>query len=250
MRRLLLLASLLLLLLAPGVARADDGGAPWDGGAAVETATEARLGQAAGEIAGRPVQVRCEAPADWTTIVRQTGESNLAGFVWFTAGAPADSMELGPDTCGLLDAFVKAPPAEQCVVGTTVQAAASPAVRTLAARRQPGRVKPLAASVKAPVYGACPQDATRVYAVWTLAHEAVHLSGQRDEAVADCSSLQLLERTASRLGAGPAAAKALAVYAADWYAKVWPASKPGYYSPECRDGGALDLNLQSPAWPS
>jgi hypothetical protein len=144
---------------------------------------------------------------------------------------------------------VQAPPAEQCVVGRTVQAAATPGVWTLAARRAP-RTKPLAASIKVPLYGPCQQDAKRVYAVWTLAHESVHLAGQRDEAVADCTSLQLLERTASRLGAGPAAAKALARYAADWYAKVWPSSKADYYSPECRDGGALDINPWSSAWPA
>lgn len=226
MRRLLILVSLLLLLAAPGVARAADA-AP----------TDARLADAAAAIAGRPVQVRCEDAAAWSGLLANVGASGLAGYVLFTGGAPSDTMELAPETCAALAAFLRTPTGERCN--------GSPKPRFVAARP---RTRTVAASTRLAPSGVCAQDSTIVYAVWTLAHEAVHLAGQRDETVADCTSLQLLGATAARLGAAPAAASALAAYAADWYAKVWPSAKPGYYSSECRDGGALDVDAG--AWPA
>jgi hypothetical protein len=246
MRRLLFVVLAAFLLLAAPAAAADE--LPWAGGVAVETQTELRLAQAATEIAGRPVRIRCEGETDWAVLMQQASTSGLAGYVWFVGGSPLDFMELSPGTCSTLDSFLRTPPAEQCVVGTTTVA------RTVATPVVAGKAKAprtrIAASTKAPVYGACPQSSDVVYAVWTLAHESIHLGGMRDEATADCRSLQLLERTATRLGAGARAAKELALYAADWYARSWQSGKPGYWSPECRDGGALDLNPQLAAWPS
>jgi hypothetical protein len=101
-----------------------------------------------------------------------------------------------------------------------------------------------------PVYGPCPQDPRAVLAVWTLAHEAVHLSGERDEATTDCHAIQEIEATAEALGVGGRAAHAMAVYAAHWYESVRPTGEAEYSTPECRDGGALDLHPGTGNWPS
>jgi hypothetical protein len=83
-------------------------------------------------------------------------------------------------------------------------------------------------------------------AVNVLAHEAWHLAGIRDEAVAECRSLQTLAWTAERLGAPAGEGRRLARL----YLATGHGSLPGRYrSGECRDGGALDLRPDEPAWP-
>ena len=83
-------------------------------------------------------------------------------------------------------------------------------------------------------------------AVHVLAHEAVHLRGVRNEAVTECTSVQLTAETARRLGASREEAQALAML---YWEEVYPLLPRSYRSPECRDGGRLDLNPDSPAWP-
>jgi hypothetical protein len=79
-----------------------------------------------------------------------------------------------------------------------------------------------------------------------LAHEAEHLAGVTSESLAECRSLQTTERTAALLGATPQEARALAVrYATE----VYPRMPEPYQSPDCRDGGAMDLNPDDPRWP-
>jgi hypothetical protein len=219
---------------------------PWDGGASFESGTEATLAQAASPIAGRPIHVRCESPTDWPTLTAQIGGSGVVGYVLFNGGMPLDYMELGPEECLALDALLQHPPAEQCQTGTQTQT-------TMTTSRI--RVRGRWVNIRRPqlttqaVYGPCQQDGATVYAIWTLAHEAVHLSGQRDEPTTDCWSMQHIEETARRLNVGPVAAHAMATYAASWYASTWAQAKPDYYSPECHDGGALDLRPDDANWP-
>jgi hypothetical protein len=85
-----------------------------------------------------------------------------------------------------------------------------------------------------------------VIAVHIVAHESEHLAGQKDEAVAECYSLQTTQQTAELLGATPEQARALArSYAAD----VYPYMPDDYRSDQCKDGGTLDLNPDSHDWP-
>lgn len=81
----------------------------------------------------------------------------------------------------------------------------------------------------------------------TLAHEAVHLSGQRDESLTQCAALQRVALVAERLGATPLYARQLSRRALASLANF-----PANYrlSPECRDGGALDLHPDARGWPS
>jgi len=81
--------------------------------------------------------------------------------------------------------------------------------------------------------------------VVTLAHESQHARGVVDEPTAECYGMQLVRRTAAELGVSAAYAARLA--AAYW--KHYPHELPSYRSPECRDGGALDLDPSSTTWP-
>ena len=86
----------------------------------------------------------------------------------------------------------------------------------------------------------------QVIAVHVLAHESEHLAGFRDEAVAECRSVQTTAQAAELLGATPQQARTLAVrYATE----VYPRMPADYRSDQCKDGGSLDLHPDSHSWP-
>jgi hypothetical protein len=80
-------------------------------------------------------------------------------------------------------------------------------------------------------------------AVGTLAHEAMHVAGIVDEGIAECYSLQLTALTARALGAEPDQARLLAAGNAE-YSQTYRAGT-AYDSPDCYDGGPLDLHPES-----
>ena len=90
------------------------------------------------------------------------------------------------------------------------------------------------------------EDGKVARALHVLAHESTHLAGIRDEAAADCYGLQRTAFVAEKLGADPARAERLARLALAERAVTAPAE---YRSAECHDGGALDLDPVSSAWP-
>lgn len=95
--------------------------------------------------------------------------------------------------------------------------------------------------------GQCGQDVIELaWAASALAHESYHLRGVQDEAAAECYGLQATALAAERMGAPPADARRLEDYT---FWNVRPPVDRGYFSPECRDGGALDLHPGSPVWP-
>jgi hypothetical protein len=84
-------------------------------------------------------------------------------------------------------------------------------------------------------------------ALVTVGHEAGHLVSDLDtEATAECFGAQHVALVAQALGARPFEGRLLADLYWNW---VYPQSDPIYQSPECRDGGALDLNPWSSTWP-
>jgi hypothetical protein len=83
-------------------------------------------------------------------------------------------------------------------------------------------------------------------AVDVLAHEAWHLAGIADEAVAECRALQTLAATAGRLGVAPSDARVLATtYLATGHRRL----PERYRSGACADGETLDLRPGDPSWP-
>lgn len=84
-----------------------------------------------------------------------------------------------------------------------------------------------------------------IRAVHVLTHEAMHLTGERDESMAECKAIQRNYDTALALGATKFQATQLAT---DYYLHVYPKSAPEYIDPECKPGGTLDEHLPVPPW--
>jgi hypothetical protein len=83
-------------------------------------------------------------------------------------------------------------------------------------------------------------------AVLALAHETQHVQGVENEATAECYGMQLTRDTARLLGATKDYANTLADVVLH---ERYPQEPAGYSSPECRDGGKLDLFPRSALWP-
>jgi hypothetical protein len=84
-----------------------------------------------------------------------------------------------------------------------------------------------------------------VVAVHVLTHEAMHMRGERVEAVAECEALQRDAVTAARLGATPEQARALAV---EYWRLVYPRMPEDYVTRDCAPGGGLDEHLPTSPW--
>ena len=83
------------------------------------------------------------------------------------------------------------------------------------------------------------------WSIQTLTHEAVHVQGIRSEVKADCYGMQLIDEATVALGRTRADGRFLAsAYWTVWY----PSHGPDIRSPECRNGGRLDLGASS-TWP-
>jgi hypothetical protein len=84
-------------------------------------------------------------------------------------------------------------------------------------------------------------------ALVTVGHEAGHLVARlATEAEAECFGAQHVSRVAQALGLSEAEGNLLASL---YWGEVYPTSDPLYRSPECREGGALDLEPWSSTWP-
>lgn len=87
-------------------------------------------------------------------------------------------------------------------------------------------------------------------ALAVVAHESYHLLGYSNEAQVECYGMQSIWFVASKLGAPVAESQALAsLYAT----RIYPQRRvqtPAYWSPQCRDGGKLDLRPARAGWPS
>jgi len=96
----------------------------------------------------------------------------------------------------------------------------------------------------------CRQVGNIATALAVVAHESYHLLGYSNEAQVECYGMQSIWFVASKLGATVAESQALAaLYAARMY-PLRRTQTPAYWSPECRDGGKLDLRPALAAWPS
>ena len=86
----------------------------------------------------------------------------------------------------------------------------------------------------------------RAEALASFAHELEHLRGVGGEAEAECYSYQHLAAVAEALAASREESRRLAHLA---WRELYPPSDPDYVSPECRNGGRLDLHPQRRSWP-
>jgi len=76
-------------------------------------------------------------------------------------------------------------------------------------------------------------------AVHIVVHEAIHVSGEINEAITECTAMQRDARAAELLGAQPVQARALAL---TYYEQAYPQMHPDYRSGGCVEDGPLDLS--------
>jgi hypothetical protein len=134
-----------------------------------------------------------------------------AGRVQFDdAGRPADHTDLSPQTCKALRHLARVD-------------------FTCIARRDCG-FKQFSAG----------------WAAHTLAHESFHLRGFQDEGVTECYALQNTAFVAERLGVPRQQAQDLQRWL---YERGYPNEPTDYQSPQCYDGGPLDLRPQQSQFP-
>lgn len=94
------------------------------------------------------------------------------------------------------------------------------------------------------------KSAAVAIALATVAHESYHLLGYRNEGRVECYGMQSIWFVANRLGASVAESQAIgSLYATQLY-PLRRTRTPAYWSPECRDGGQLDLRPSLAGWPS
>jgi hypothetical protein len=183
---------------------------------------EQALSAVASELAGRPVQVRCE--SFWHAIVNVDG--NL-GDVPFPDGHPASYTHVTRGMCGQLARFRRQPERPELAC-----------LQQFDWSRFHGDDSALIA---------CSERAgDMAEALITLTHESMHLRGWADEAIAQCYALQEVAFTVTRLGGSPAEGRAVADYVLSLQA--WMPTD--YQSSECAAGHSLDLNPRTHAFPA
>jgi hypothetical protein len=161
---------------------------------------------------GRGIPVRCWTADEWPSVLADSG-------------AEIDGL----------------PPGN--VLGVAVTDGASETINL-----SPRVCEPLAALARNPTLPpAGPEAVELAQALVTVGHEAGHLVARLEsEAEAECFGAQHVTRVARALGMSEAEGTLLATL---YWGEVYPTSDPIYQSPECHDGGALDLDPWSSNWP-
>jgi hypothetical protein len=184
--------------------------------------TESRLGPVASAIAGRDVEVDCQ--SFWGNLL---DAQSRHGEVWFGPdGVPEARIFLTHPTCGSLADFAgKSHHTElDCLAEIDWNA-----------------------SVPLPLDSACyDRSSDTVYALLTLAHEAYHTAGVRDEAVANCFAIQAMGWAASALGASIEESERVALA----MAALAPYQRGPYATSNCRSGSEIDLHPETVSFPS
>lgn len=257
---LLVLAALLGSPATAAGATAAEHPPPWASGPDVDSALEAAAAAAVSEaITHRSVRIRCHSAEEWAAVSSPLGwdPTRVAGFAWI-GGSVA---ELSPPTCLDLDSFWNEGAAEKRCLGTfNVFAPAPVDVRRKVRVRLPdGRSRVSVVKIlrdgleerraREHRLVRCAEFPQRTHAVNTLAHEAFHLVGVRDEAIADCYAMQTIERVAVELGADPAFAVEMAAWMWSWYERYQETKPPEYVTPDCREDGPLDRSPGDGRWP-
>ena len=84
-----------------------------------------------------------------------------------------------------------------------------------------------------------------IVAVHTLTHEAIHMSGETNEATTECIAVQRDADMARLLGAPDDDAVALA---RAYWAQIYPRMPENYRTSQCGPGGELDIDSPDAPW--
>jgi hypothetical protein len=175
----------------------------------VESGIDPGLGHVASALAGLGVQVWCWSSEDWkerTSEIARRYTMERLGPWRAYADVRSSAIHLSPEVCAEL--------------------------RSLA-------------EPDAPITGDAPRDA-RAWSVFSLGHEAYHVSGVLDEAEATCFGMQSIENAARLLGRTAAEGRHLAtLYWKHWYGEL----DSSHRSVGCRNGGELDMRPETDVWP-
>jgi hypothetical protein len=125
--------------------------------------------QVASEVAGRPVEVRCGYVDDWRPM-----DPTWTAYTWWGSAADPEYVVLSPQICWSLILLAVDPNNE------------------------------VAGSLSSGNHSAVWRQGE---AVITLAHEAVHMTGMRDEGQTECRALDYIDLVITRFGVGEARAK-------------------------------------------
>ncbi len=94
-------------------------------------------------------------------------------------------------------------------------------------------------------YMEAPENATLdgIYTLNLLTHEAMHIRGERIEAITECQAVQRNHHTAQMLGVSEALASK---HAKLYYTEIYP--KLNYFSDDCAENKPLDERLSNAPW--
>lgn len=240
-------------LLVPSTAAA----APWDGGYGYVSPLEQRIAEIATLLSDRQASAYCNSPEQWQALGE---DSNVLGFVPVNYYTTASFMMLGPFTCSYDDAFLAHPQRDgqkECQTGSETQYQTETYTTRVRRRvRINGRwvwrtvvvQKTRTVPVQVPVYGPCPDYLNTIIALETISHESMHILGIHDEPAAECFGMQLLTLVAYKMGADAEFAFEIGEDYVPYYAQK-QTSLPEYWSPDCYDGGSLDIWKDKQGWP-
>lgn len=88
-------------------------------------------------------------------------------------------------------------------------------------------------------------DVYTANAVNVLAHEAMHVAGERNEAAAECAAMQNIVHTATLLGAVARHPHQMAV---TYWTDIYPKMPTEYQSGDCGPGGPMDTGTLDAPW--
>jgi hypothetical protein len=205
----------------------------------------------------------------WVLLVTSVASAAAVLAAAATAGVPApgvqSSIQLRPELRAVLAGIADPPMSVRCSIPARDQGM----FEVLGHADWAGRVIELAPSVCQRA-NALVASAARPYsrasyqqaqALLVGVHESVHLSvysGHEDEALTECRAIQLVRKAALDVGADDATARALGHEAmrydahlpgpGDWMVGLHEI--PNYHSPDCYDGGPLDIHPDSSDWPN
>jgi hypothetical protein len=187
-----------------------------------DTSTERQLAPVASAIAGRKVKVDCQ--TFWGALIDTQPRNGQVRFDG--SGIPDADIFLTHNTCSRLADFA--------------EARHHPKLDCLAALDWSS---PTPLTFGSPCYATASRT---IYAILTLAHEAYHTAGVQDEALANCYATQSMGYAASALGASQDESLRIAA----GMNVLLPFQQSGYQTSGCTRGSDLDLNPQTPAFPT
>ncbi len=187
-----------------------------------DTRTERRLEPVASLVAGRQVEARCQ--SFWAALIDPQVRH---GEVRYGAdGVPEAQFFLIHQTCDRLAAFTGQARHPELDCLRTLDLGAAEAWRG--------------------VLGCGKKTRDTIFALHTLAHEAYHNAGVKDEKATNCYAAQALAFTAVSLGApaeeGELVARAMTA--------LLPVQGTNYGTRECVHGGGYDLHPETAAFPT